>query len=116
MFLELLTAIESLDRSGTGTGWRRYPAGQKSYSKTNSIKSKEFELEKKWWKNRVENEFAWKVPIDAIINRGYNLDIKHPELNEVDSELSLTHVLEQLISKNSQIQTLLQNLKSDLAL
>jgi type I restriction enzyme M protein len=55
-----------------------YPSGQKSYNKTNPIRIEEFEPEKKWWKKRKENEFAWKVPIEAIRANGYNLDIKNP--------------------------------------
>jgi type I restriction enzyme M protein len=55
-----------------------YPAGVKSYNKTNPIRIEEFAVEKKWWKRRKENEQAWKVPVDQIKARGYNLDIKNP--------------------------------------
>lgn len=37
-----------------------YPAGYKNYSKTKPIRYEEFDLEKKWWINREENEYAWK--------------------------------------------------------
>lgn len=65
-----------------------YPEGYKSYSKTKPIRYEEFNLEKNWWKNRVENEFAWKVGIDSIVKNNYNLDIKNPnapEKEEVES-------------------------------
>ncbi len=55
-----------------------YPAGVKSYNKTKPIRIEEFAAEKKWWKRRKENEQAWKVPVDQIKARGYNLDIKNP--------------------------------------
>ncbi|NQT55698.1 MAG: SAM-dependent DNA methyltransferase [Desulfobacteraceae bacterium] len=55
-----------------------YPEGYKSYSKTNPLRIEEFEPEKKWWKKRKENEFAWKVSIKDIKAGGYNLDIKPP--------------------------------------
>jgi type I restriction enzyme M protein len=55
-----------------------YPPGYKSYSKTKPIRIEEFEPEKAWWHNRVENEFAWKVPVEVIKAMGYNLDIKNP--------------------------------------
>ena len=55
-----------------------YPIGQKSYSMTSPIKFSEFENEKIWWHNRVENEHAWKVSIDEIKLRNYDLDIKNP--------------------------------------
>ena len=55
-----------------------YPEGYKSYSKTKPMRIEEFEPEKAWWDNRVENEFAWKVGIDEIRERGFNLDIANP--------------------------------------
>ena len=61
-----------------------YPAGQKSYSKTKPIRSEEFEAEKAWWGARAESERAWRVPVDEIRRRGYNLDIKNP--NAADEE------------------------------
>jgi type I restriction enzyme M protein len=55
-----------------------YPPGYKSYSKTKPMRIEEFEPEKGWWDNRVENEFAWKVPVEEIKANDYNLDIKNP--------------------------------------
>ena len=55
-----------------------YPEGYKSYSKTKPMRIEEFEPEKAWWDNRVENEFAWKVGIDEIRERNFNLDIANP--------------------------------------
>lgn len=55
-----------------------YPDGQKSYSMTNPIKVEEFDVEKAWWRNREENDRAWKVSLEEIQKRGYNLDIKNP--------------------------------------
>ncbi|MGI5927878.1 MAG: type I restriction-modification system subunit M, partial [Thermacetogeniaceae bacterium] len=37
------------------------PEGYKNYTKTKPIRIEEFELEKQWWNNRKENEYAWKV-------------------------------------------------------
>ena len=59
-----------------------YPKGYKSYSKTKPIRIQEFDLEKKWWKKRKENEYAWKVSADEIEAGGYNLDIKNPNVEE----------------------------------
>ncbi|QKY68323.1 class I SAM-dependent DNA methyltransferase [Lentibacillus sp. CBA3610] len=59
-----------------------YPEGQKSYSKTKPIRIEEFDREKAWWNNREENEYAWKVSIDGIKERDYNLDIKNPYTEE----------------------------------
>jgi type I restriction enzyme M protein len=55
-----------------------YPAGAKSYSKTKPLRIEEFAAEKKWWKKRKETDQAWKVSLEDIQARGYNLDIKNP--------------------------------------
>ncbi|MCP4707042.1 MAG: SAM-dependent DNA methyltransferase [Planctomycetes bacterium] len=59
-----------------------YPPGYKSYSKTKPMLIEEFDPEKKWWKKRKENEFAWKVSVKQIKENNYNLDIKNP--NTID--------------------------------
>lgn len=61
------------------------PEGQKAYSKTKAIKIDEFEPIKHWWNNRQESEVAWKVSIDTIVERNYDLDIKNP--NKVVEEV-----------------------------
>jgi type I restriction enzyme M protein len=55
-----------------------YPDGAKSYSKTKPLTISEFDREKKWWRKRKENEQAWKVGLDEIVSRGFNLDFKNP--------------------------------------
>jgi type I restriction enzyme M protein len=66
-----------------------YPEGVKSYNKTKPIRFEEFQSEIDWWGNetdsfaaRVETERAWKVPIDDIKARNYNLDIKNQHVGE----------------------------------
>jgi len=66
-----------------------YPPGYKSYSKTKPMRVEEFDAEAAWWgteadgfKARQENEYAWKVSIDEIKARNYNLDIKNPHSSE----------------------------------
>jgi type I restriction enzyme M protein len=51
------------------------PEGQKGYSKTKPIRIEEFEPIKQWWNNSKESEVAWKVPIETIIERNYDLDM-----------------------------------------
>jgi type I restriction enzyme M protein len=55
-----------------------YPEGVKSYSKTKPMRIEEFEPERKWWGKRKESDQAWKVSIEDIKARNYNLDIKNP--------------------------------------
>lgn len=63
-----------------------YPHGAKSYNKGKPINIKEFDLEKSWWHNREENQYAWRVPIAEIKSRNYNLDLKNP--HAPDTELA----------------------------
>lgn len=63
-----------------------YPEGYKSYSKTKPMRIEEFQAEKAWWNERVENEFAWKVSADDIKARNYNLDIKNPHSPDQTSD------------------------------
>lgn len=59
--------------------------GVKAYNKTKPIRLEEFDEIREWWGNRVENEHAWKVPLSEIKDRGYNLDIKHPESGSAEA-------------------------------
>ena len=56
----------------------RIPKTLKAYSKTNPIRSSEFEPERGWWNERSETENAWRVSADLIRARDYNLDIVNP--------------------------------------
>ncbi|MBU2942933.1 class I SAM-dependent DNA methyltransferase [Shimia thalassica] len=67
----------------------RVPAGQKAYSMTRPIKLEHLDDCAAWWggaarEGRKENEQAWKVSIDTIRERGFNLDIKNPHVVEDD--------------------------------
>ncbi|WP_273777652.1 type I restriction-modification system subunit M [Acinetobacter sp. GSS19] len=69
------------------------PQGVKAYNKTKPIQLKEFDPLKVWWgheadgfSSRVENEQAWKVSIEDIKARNYNLDIKNPHQAEEESK------------------------------
>jgi type I restriction enzyme M protein len=92
----------------------KYHAGVKSYSKTNPLKLEELEPIKKWWNKRVENEVSWKVPIDTIIERGYDLDIKNPHQKEENGEPLIEIIKEQKKAETDVIhksQNLLEQLR-----
>jgi type I restriction enzyme M protein len=93
-----------------------YPAGVKNYNKTKPMRFEEFETELEWWGNeadgfasRVENEQAWKVSIDDIIARNYNLDIKNPHVGEV-----ISHDPQELLSDYAKQQADIQALRDQL--
>lgn len=66
-----------------------YPEGVKSYNKTRPIRFEEFRAEIEWWgkekddfKARIEDQYAWKVPVEEIVSRNYNLDISNPHVGD----------------------------------
>jgi type I restriction enzyme M protein len=63
-----------------------YPEGYKSYSKTKPMRIAEFDVEKAWWNNREESEQAWRVSVEDICARGFNLDSKNPNKPEESHE------------------------------
>jgi type I restriction enzyme M protein len=86
-----------------------YPDGVKSYNKGKPINIKEFDLEKAWWNNREENQYAWKVSADDIKARGYNLDIKNPH-QEADNLATPEVILEKYRTTESSINSIQQKI------
>jgi type I restriction enzyme M protein len=63
----------------------RVPEGQKAYSMTKPIRVEHLAPCVKWWggvarEGRVEAEVSWRVTIDEVKGRAYNLDIKNPHV------------------------------------
>ncbi len=97
------------------------PPGIKAYNKTKPMQVEEFAALEKWWgteksnfKKREENEVAWKVSLEDVQARNYNLDIKNPHVGE-----EVNHDPEKLLSdynqQQAEIQTLRDQLKNILA-
>lgn len=92
----------------------RLPEGVKAYNKTKPIRLEEFNPIKEWWNNREESEVAWKVDIDEIKKRGYNLDIKNPNAKTED-ELNPTEVLVSYRAKKAETSKTLEKIKEVLS-
>ena len=93
-----------------------YPEGVKNYSKTKSMKFAEFQAEIDWWgeekddfASRIENEQAWKVSIETIIERNFNLDIKNPYVGE-----QISHDPEELLVDYHQQQQQIKDIQNQL--
>ena len=89
----------------------RLPEGQKSYSKTKTIQVKEFDPIKSWWNNRIESEICWKVDIQTIIDRNYDLDIKNLNKQEETHDYSSIELMQMLEKSFGKSQDLLNKLK-----
>ncbi len=93
---------------------QRLPEGVKAYNKTKPMRFDEFADCQQWWggtqrKKRKENELAWKVSVDEIIARNYNLDIKNPHVGE-----QIKHDPEELIADYQAQRAEIQNLRDQL--
>jgi type I restriction enzyme M protein len=90
-----------------------YPEGYKSYSRSKPLTIEEFDREKAWWNKRKTSEHAWKVPVEEIVARNYNLDCKNPHVTEVNhrdpDELMAEY--QQIVAQLKAVQ---QALKSEL--
>ena len=83
-----------------------YPAGVVSYNKTKPMRFEEFQPEIDWWGSeafgfaaRVETEQAWKVSIEEVRARNYNLDLKNPHVAE-----QISHDPDELLAKYARQQ------------
>lgn len=89
----------------------RLPEGQKSYSKTKTIQAREFDPIKAWWNNRQEGDQTWKVPIETIIERNYDLDIKNPTSKIEEEVLTSSEIMERLTASFGKSLVILDSLK-----
>jgi type I restriction enzyme M protein len=94
----------------------RYPAGVKNYSKTRPMRIEEFAGLEAWWGSeadgfaaRTTNEQAWKVSLDEIRERGWNLDLKNPHQGE-----QVSHDPEVLLAEYRQMQAEIAELQVQL--
>jgi len=93
-----------------------YPEGVKSYNKTKPMRIEEFAAERAWWgkeadgfSTRTENSQAWKVSINDIKARNYNLDCKNPHVGEQE-----VHDPEQLLAQYAVMQNEISGLRNQL--
>jgi type I restriction enzyme M protein len=92
------------------------PEGQKAYSMTKPIRVEHLQGCVDWWggpgrKDRVETEVAWRVTIDDVKERNYNLDIKNPHV-VADEHGDPIDLLSQLDAAEAKATALRDELKS----
>ena len=90
------------------------PAGRKNYTKTQPVQLEEFQPLMDWWNKRETNDRAWQVSAEVIKQNNYNLDIKNPSAQQDLQHLPPAQLLEDILSKESRILEILQELKKAL--
>lgn len=108
------TNLLFLERGTTQEIWfyeHQLPEGYKNYTKTKPIKLDEFEAEKAWWSARKETDSAWKVSIDEVKARGYNLDFKNPNKESNSVLLSVDEIIDRLTESMHTTSNILEEIK-----
>lgn len=112
------TNLLFFDRSGpTHEVWyyeQPLPAGRKNYSKTQLMQYEEFAECLAWWRNRVENEHAWRVSAEQIAATGFNLDSKNPSAKIVLEHMPPQVLAESILQKERRILELVEELRQAL--
>ena len=105
------------DSKGTKEIWyfeHPLPEGYKTYNKGKPIRIEEFDLEKEWWKNREVEKFkkyCWKVSIDEIKKRNYNLDVNNPNGFSEETNLSKDEVIGKIEKNLERTKVLLEKIR-----
>lgn len=92
------------------------PEGYKTYGKTKPMRIQEFDLEKEWWNDRENkkfNQYCWKVGIDEIHKRNFNLDINNPNGKVEEENLSSKEILKKLEKSMGKTKELLGKIKME---
>lgn len=86
------------------------PAGLRAYTKTKPITDTEFDVVKDWWGDRKESDSAWKVSIEEIKAKSWNLDFKNPKGGLVEEEFSSKELIEKISKRSDEIKFFLNSL------
>lgn len=112
------TNILFFDRSGkTGSVWfyeQPVPEGRKNYTKTAPIQFDEFKPCLGWWKERTENDRAWKIAATELLSNGCNLDQKNPNAATDFEHLPPEQLVEDILKKEQRIADIMAEIKRTL--
>jgi len=97
----------------------RVPEGQKAYSMTKPVRQEHLQDCVDWWggkerQGREEGPQAWRVTLEEVKARGYNLDFKNPH-TVADDHGDPEVLLEELMAAETDAARLRDQLKSILA-
>jgi len=112
----IATNVVFFDRSGpTQDIWyyeQPLPEGRKNYTKTAPLQFEEFADCIAWWKKRVENDRAWKVPAAEILASGCNLDRKNPSGTDDFEHLPPVQLAYEILRKEQRIASIIAEIRT----
>lgn len=91
------------------------PEGRKNYTKTQPLQFEEFAPLVAWWRNREENNLAWKVPAAELLGNNCNLDRKNPNSKDDIAHLPPEQLVESILLKEQRIAEIIGDIKALLA-
>jgi type I restriction enzyme M protein len=125
-YTDITTNLLFFDHSGpTNEIWyydHPLPQGRKKYTKTHPLRFEEFADCMEWWRNRVENDRAWKVFATDVLKVdernglvvSANLDLRNP-ISEIQSNtLSPNELADAVLIKEKRIVEIMTEIKRSL--
>ena len=91
------------------------PEGYRSFSKTKPFKSVHLDGVRKWWNNRNKEDLnSYKVTIDEVRAKEFNLDFKNPNKLVEEKEYTLDELLTTMDVKSKNIVSLVDKIREAL--
>jgi type I restriction enzyme M protein len=97
------------------------PEGRKNYTKTQPLQFEEFAPCVAWWKNREENDRAWKVSVNDVRKHdesgnlvSANLDIKNPSAKQDFEHLPPEQLADDILKKERRITEIMAEIQQTL--
>ena len=91
------------------------PEGYRSFSKTKPFRSVHLDNVRKWWNDRDSKDLnSYKVSIDEVISKEYNLDFKNPNKLVEEKEYTLDELLTTMDVKSRNIVSLVDKIREAL--
>src|SRR6266487_2560210 len=88
------------------------PAGRKNYTKTQPMQFEDFAECIAWWNNREENDHAWRIHAQDVLNNGCNLDIKNPNNQQDFEHLPPEQLVDDILRKEQRIVEIMGEIKA----
>jgi type I restriction-modification system DNA methylase subunit len=112
------TNLLFFDRTGpTKEVWyyeQPLPEGRKTYTKTQSLRFEELADCIAWWSKRKDNDRAWRVPAERIVQNGFNLDIKNPNAKDDFEHLPPEQLAADISKKEQRIAEIMAGIQKAL--
>lgn len=95
------------------------PEGRKNYTKTKPLRYEEFADCQAWWggderTGRTENEHAWQVPLQQLVESDYNLDLHSPNRATTLEERSPREIIAELLETERELLGLYEQLQREI--